>query len=212
MLPADSRARPPYFPEQRHPLVTELAGYDDLELLAAFQQHPECGRYFVALFCRYSSLLYALAARAAADAVQVDYLFAMTWRHIFYELRGLDADLLVAAGARSLRSWLVEMVGFCAQQVALPSPENIHYDLAAASPPLWCHLEGALDGLSPLERAVLLLTQSAGWPLERVAEQVAISEPTPPSLESLEACLQSAQRRLERALPGDVREIYLVAA
>ena len=207
-----ARLQPPQFPEQQHPIIAALADYDDLELLMAFQQYPDCGRYFAAIFCRHGALLYALAARAATAPVQVDYLFAMSWRHIFYELRGLDAHHLEATGTRSLRSWLVEMVGFCARHVPLPPPEAIRYDLTAVPPPLWCHLEGALDELQPLERVALLLTESAGWTLEQVAERVASVAPEPPSLASLAACLQSAQQRLERILPSDVREIYLSAA
>ena len=207
-----TRPQPPHFSERQHPIVVALEGYDDLELLEAFQQYPDCGRYFVALFCRYGALLYALAARSATATVQVDYLFAMSWRHIFYELRGLDTHQLEVTGERSLRSWLVEMVGVCTRCVTLPPPEAIRYDLATTPPPLWCHLEGALDDLLPLERVVLLLTQSTGWTFEQVANCVASPTQEPPSQATLETSLRSARQRLERALPGDVREIYLSLA
>ena len=205
-------ARGPQFPESLHPTVAALADRSDLELLAAFQQFPDSGRYFIALFCRYGPLLYALVARAATEPVRVDYLFAMSWRHIFYELRGLDVYQLETAGEVSLRSWLVDMVGFCTQRVALPPAEAITYDLAAAPPPLWCHLESALDTLSPLERLTVLLTQSGDWDLARVAAWVAENGTETPSISDLEACSQAAYQQLERALPSDVREIYLVPA
>ncbi|MEO0947007.1 MAG: sigma-70 family RNA polymerase sigma factor [Cyanobacteria bacterium J06641_5] len=214
MSPVDrsTHLQPPLFPERQHPIVSALEGYDDLELLVAFQQYPSCGRYFVALFCRYGALLHTLVARSATTIVQVDYLFAMSWRHIFYELRGLDPHQLEATGTRSLRSWLVEMVGVCARCVTLPPPGAIRYDLSTAPPPLWCHLEGALDDLLPLERVVLLLTQSTGWTLEQVADRIAADTSESPSLTTLETSLHSARQRLERSLPSDLREIYLSLA
>ncbi len=201
--------RAPRFSESQHPSVAALADRTDIELLRAFQQFPDSSRYFVALFCRYGPLLHTLAARAAAEPVGVDYLFALSWRHIFYELRGLDVYQLEAVGQESLRSWLVEMLGFCARHVQLPPAEAISYDVAAAPPPLWCHLEAALDTLSPLERLTLLLTQSGGWSLAQVAAWVAEHGAETASIAELEACLQVAYQQLERALPGDLREIYL---
>lgn len=205
------RARGPQFPESQHPTILALADYSDLELLAAFQQFPASGRYFIALFCRYGALLHALAARAATAGAPADYLFAMSWRHIFYELRGLDVYQLKTAGEVSLRSWLVAMVGFCAQHVALPSAGMVPYSLAAAPPPLWCHLESALDALSPLERLTVLLVRSGGWTLAEVAAWMAENGPEAPSVGDLEASLQAAEGQLERSLPSDVRDIYLTS-
>ncbi|MGK7903155.1 MAG: sigma-70 family RNA polymerase sigma factor [Hormoscilla sp.] len=80
----------PEFPECNHTIIKSLFNHSDRELLTLFQLHPECGRYFTAIFCRYYPIVYTLISQSARSPVQADYLFALTWRHIFHELRGLD--------------------------------------------------------------------------------------------------------------------------
>jgi len=80
----------PEFPECNHRIVKSLFHNSDRQLLTLFQLHPECGRYFSAIFCRYYPIVYTLISQSARSPVQAEYLFAVTWRHIYYELRGLD--------------------------------------------------------------------------------------------------------------------------
>jgi hypothetical protein len=80
----------PHFSESNHPIVKSLFHHSDQELLTLFQRYPEQGKYFTAIFCRYSPIVFTLIRHSARSPVQADYLFALTWRHIFYELRGLD--------------------------------------------------------------------------------------------------------------------------
>lgn len=80
----------PEFPECNHIIVKSLFNHSDRQLLSLFQLHPECGRYFTAIFCRYYPIVYTLISQSARSPVQADYLFALTWRHIYHELRGLD--------------------------------------------------------------------------------------------------------------------------
>jgi len=80
----------PQFNECNHTIVKSLFHHSDRQLLTLFQLHPEWGRYFTAIFCRYYPIVYTLISQSARSPVQADYLFALTWRHIYYELRGLD--------------------------------------------------------------------------------------------------------------------------
>ena len=80
----------PQFNECNHTIVKSLFHHNDRQLLTLFQLHPEWGRYFTAIFCRYYPIVYTLISQSARSPVQADYLFALTWRHIYYELRGLD--------------------------------------------------------------------------------------------------------------------------
>ncbi|WP_198016809.1 RNA polymerase sigma factor [Rubidibacter lacunae] len=200
--------RIPHFPEAQHPIVRSLATSSDRDLLADFREHPEQGKYFTALFCRYSPLIYALVRHGARSPVQADYLFALTWRHMYHELRGLDPLLVDDEGENSLQSWLVRTAGFCVSQIELPPPEDINYDLQAASPPLWCHLELAMDRLPPLERFVVLMAQTFHWNDTRIAAYLQAEEEMLSPAE-VRAALQDGYRQLEQALPADIRAIYL---
>lgn len=80
----------PQFPECNHTIVKSLFNHSDRQLLTLFQLHPECGRYFTAIFCRYYPIVYTLISQSVRSPVQADYLFALTWRHIYHEMRGLD--------------------------------------------------------------------------------------------------------------------------
>lgn len=83
----------PQFPECDHSLVQSLQNLSDRELVSQFQQHGEAGRYFTAIFCRYSPMVYSLIRHSARSPVQAEYLFALTWRHILHELGGVDCPL-----------------------------------------------------------------------------------------------------------------------
>ncbi|MEB3212196.1 MAG: sigma-70 family RNA polymerase sigma factor, partial [Leptolyngbyaceae bacterium] len=80
----------PQFPECQHLLVTALSEKTDQELVSLFQMHPTQGKYFVALFCRYSADIYTLIQKDVRSPVQGEYLFSMVWKQIHHELQHLD--------------------------------------------------------------------------------------------------------------------------
>jgi len=138
----------PHFSESNHPLVKSLFHYSDRELVTLFQRYPEQGKYFTAIFCRYSPIVYTLIRHSARSPVQADYLFALTWRHIFYELRGMDFIKEAASESNTFQSWLINMTAVCINQAELPPVESIHYSLQAAPPPLWCYLGGSIRAVT----------------------------------------------------------------
>ncbi|MGG6293016.1 RNA polymerase sigma factor [Leptolyngbya sp. AN02str] len=196
----------PSFPEANHPLVKSLSHYGDQELLALFQKNPDAGQYFTAIFCRYSPLVYTLIANTARSPVQADYLFAQTWRHVFYELNGLE--LPPDPSKKSLQSWLLNVTANCVNTIELPPVEEIHYSLDSAPPPLWCYVERSLGQLSPLQRLMVLMSQTYHWSETRIAAYLqAEGEYISPA--DVKAQLVEAYRQLETGLPEDISTIYL---
>lgn len=202
----------PTFPECSHPLVKSLCHYSDDELLTLFQRHPDAGQYFTAIFCRYSPIVYTLIRHSARSPVQADYLFAITWRHIYHELRGLDLHQLSAAKALpepvTLQSWLINITAVCINRADLPTVESIHYSLQAASPPLWCYVEQALEQLPPIQRLMILMAQTFHWSETRIAAYLQAEGETVAPAE-VKAQLQAGYAHLEEILPEDIRAIYL---
>jgi hypothetical protein len=199
----------PHFPEANHPLVKSLFHQSDEELLTLFQRYPETGKYFMAIFCRYSPIVYTLIRHSARSPVQADYLFALTWRHIYYELGGLV--LTGAPGDQenlTLQNWLINITAYCINEIKLPPTEAIHYSLKTTSPPLWCYVEQALDQLPPVLRFVVLMAQTFHWSETRIAAylQAEGENITPFEVANF---LQEGYRMLEDKLPGDVRTVYL---
>jgi hypothetical protein len=198
----------PSFPECNHSLVKSLGHYSDQELLTLFQRHADAGQYFAAIFCRYSPMVYTLIRHSARSPVQADYLFAMTWRHIFYELNELDIRQMGEESGFTLQSWLLNMTAICMNQVDLPPVESIHYNLEAAPPPLWCYMERALDQMPPILRLMVLMAQTFGWSETRIAAYLQ-AEGDVMSPAEVRVRLQEGYRLLEEKLPEDVRAIYL---
>lgn len=199
----------PSFPECNHSLVKSLAHYSDQELLTLFQRHPDAGQYFAAIFCRYSPMVYTLIRHSARSPVQADYLFAQTWRHIFYELSGLDLRSPDGEAAFTLQSWLLNVSAVCINQAELPPVEAIHYNLKAAPPPLWCYMERALDQLPPVLRLIVLMAQTFGWSETRISAYLQ-AEGDAMSAAEVRVRLQEGYQLLEENLPEDVRAIYQV--
>lgn len=206
----------PSFPECNHPIVQQLGHLSDRELLQHFKAEPEAGRYFTAIFCRYSPVVFSLINHSARSPVQAEYLFALTWRHILNELGGLElpaanpSENPAEAQGRSLslQSWLINVTALCINQAALPDVEEIHYSLAQASPPLWCYVERALERLDPLERLILVMAQTFRWSDTRISAYLqAEGERIPPTEVSVR--LRQAAQNLEAALPEDIRALYL---
>jgi len=205
----------PHFPEAQHPIVASLAARSDLELLDLFQRYPDSGRYFVALFCRYSPIVYTLARHATLSPVQTDYLFAKTWQRIFRELTILDLRLAqenLGGSANleefTLQNWLINITAVCVNQAELPSVESIHYSLSNASPPLWCYLENALDRQEPMTRLMTIMAQTLHWSEPRIAAYLqAEGETISPA--GVRARLRQGYRAIQESLPPDIRAIYL---
>lgn len=202
----------PPFPECDRTLIQSLFHHPDQDLVQLFQKHPESGRYFTAIFCRYSALVYSLIRHSAKSPVQAEYLFAVTWRHVFHELGALDCsaaqDSLPEGKAFSLQGWLINVTALCINQAVIPEVESIHYSLQQASPPFWCYVEQALDQLPPAERLMVLMARTFRWSETRIAAYLqAEGERTTP--EQVKDRLQGAYQQLEAALPTDIRGIYL---
>jgi hypothetical protein len=199
----------PHFPEANHPLVKSLFHYGDQELLNLFQSHPEAGKYFTAMFCRYSPIVYTLIRHSARSPVQADYLFALTWRHIYYELGGLDlTNAESSKETLTLQNWLINMTAFCINDLELPPTEAIHYSLQATSPPLWCYIEQALEQMPPVLRLMVLMAQTFHWSETRIAAYLQAEGEAIAPLD-VANFLQEGYLMLEDKLPADVRAIYL---
>jgi hypothetical protein len=198
----------PHFPEANHPLVKSLFHHSDHELLTLFQGHPDAGKYFTVIFCRYSPIVYTLIRHSARSPVQADYLFALTWRHIYYELGGLNLTAPESGEqALTMQNWLINMTAFCINEIKLPPTEAIHYSLQATSPPLWCYVQQALDQLPPVLRLIVLMSQTFHWSETRIAAYLqAEGEAIAPN--EVANFLQEGYRMLEDKLPADIRAIY----
>ena len=195
----------PEFPEANHPLVRPLLQSSDQELVQGFQQYPEEGKYFTALFCRFGGMSYSLLRNMARSPLQVDYLFARVWRNIFYELNHLVMD--AGGPSFSMQAWILNKVASCITQDQLPAIETIQYTLGTAPPPLWCYIQIALDQLSPLPRLILVLSQTFHWQDHRiVAVLQAEGEDLTP--DQIAEYLQDGYQALQQALPEDMQEIY----
>ncbi|AKG24110.1 RNA polymerase sigma factor [Calothrix sp. 336/3] len=199
----------PHFPEANHPLVKSLFHHSDQELVKLFQQHPEAGRYFTAIFCRYSPIVYTLIRHSARSPVQADYLFALTWRHIHYEMGGLNLEAASASQeALTLQNWLINMTAYCINEIELLPTEAIHYSLKTTSPPLRCYVEQALEQLPGMLRLIVLMAQTFHWSETRIAAYLQ-AEGDAISPNEVANFLQEGYRMLEEKLPADVRTIYL---
>jgi hypothetical protein len=199
----------PQFPEANHPLVRSLFHYSDQELLNLFQSYPGNGKYFTAIFCRYSPIVYSLIQHSARSPVQADYLFALTWRHIYYELGGLNLiNPETGKENLTLQNWLINITAFCINQIKPPPTETIHYSLPATSPPLWCFVEQALAQLPPMLRLMVLMAQTFHWSETRIAAYLQ-AEGEKISPQDVADYLQTGYRMLEDKLPEDIRSIYL---
>lgn len=198
------------FSESTHPLVTALTHYSDQDLLTLFQRHPDRGQYFVMIFRRYSPIVHTLIKHSVRSPVQADYLFAITWRHVFNELGGLNLreGLPADIAPITLQNWLINMTAACINRVVLPPVESIHYSLQSASPPLWCYVERSLDQLQPLQRLMILMAQTFHWSETRISAYLqAEGEFLSPA--EVKQALTEAYHQLERVLPQDISEIYL---
>ena len=199
----------PEFPEANHPIVRSHLESPDQVLVRGFQHHPDQGQYFTAIFCRYGALSYTLLQNMAQSSLQIDYLFARLWRNIFFELRTFELDTTDGDNeGRVLQNWISDRIALTIHEEELPQIETIQYSLKAASPPLWCYLQQALDQLPPLLRLILVLSQTHHWQNDRISSFLQSKGETIESTQ-IPAKLGEAQQLLLDALPTDIRDIYL---
>jgi len=197
-----------HLPESSHPLVKSLFHHKDQELLTLFQNYPDQGKYFVAIFCRYALIVYTLIRHSVRSPVQADYLFSQTWRHIFYEMRPLNLrEQDNTEGGTTLQNWLINITAICINQADLPPVESIQYSLSVAPPPLWCYVGLVLDTMEPLLRLILVMAQTFHWSETRISAYLqAEGESVSPN--EVKELLKGAYRALGDNLPADIREIY----
>ncbi len=197
------------FPESNHSIVKSLFHHSDQELLTLFQNYPDQGKYFVAIFCRYGLIIQTLIQNSVRSPVQADYLFAQTWQHIFYELRGLDlrAGADEAGGNTTLQNWLINVTAILINQTEMPAVESIRYSLQIAPPPLWCYVKQVLEQLEPLLRLIILMSQTFHWSEIRIAAYLQ-AEGDNISSEQVKSLLQEGYHHLDTNLPEDIKAIY----
>lgn len=200
----------PTIPEANHPLIQPLLSQSDQELLQLIRQHPHQGRYFTALFCRYSDFIYTLFNQHANFYVQVDYLFAQTWRSIFQLLSDPQDPPNIDFSQPGLLNLIADQVAARILQEPLPPVESIHYSLSAAPPPLWCYLETSLDQMPAETRLIMVMAQTFHWSIPRIVAYLE-SEGQKRSPEEVQAKVNEGYRLLKKSLPEDICEIYLTS-
>lgn len=196
--------RIPEFIEANHPLILSLRHQSDQELLRQYQEFPEQGKFFAAIFYRYQPIVYSLITQAVVNPEISNYLLAASWRQFFYELRGLVINL--ESPLNSLQDWLIYHTNVYLKQVQLP--EIITYDIYKTPPPLWCYVQEGLDSLHPLLRFILVMTEKFNWTQTRLASYLQAEGETI-SVGEIVYCLEQAYQYLESNLPEDIRLIYL---
>jgi hypothetical protein len=200
----------PAMPEAAHPLVQPWLDTTDTELLQLIQQHPDQGRYFTALFCRYGTFVYTLLSQHAKVSLQADYIFARTWRKVFLALtQPVNHPELDIQGIDPL-SWISDQAAATIRQEPLPAIESIHYSLSAAPPPLWCYLEAALDQMPATTRLIMVMDQTFHWNTDRIMAYFE-SEGEILSFREVQEYLEQGYKILEVSLPEDISEIYLTS-
>jgi hypothetical protein len=197
----------PHFAESDHQLIQSLFHHSDRSLLTLFQQHRDQGRYFTAIFCRYSPIVYTLIANTKRSPQETNYLFALTWREVFHSLDQLVLRENGSPEVHSLQNWLIYMSVLCLNQKNLKPDTVNNYDLKTAPPPLWCYLEEALEKLPAKIRFILVMSELFNWSTTRITAYLqADGENISPT--EVEELLEQGYRMLTRGIPEDIRLIY----
>ncbi|WP_309735884.1 sigma-70 family RNA polymerase sigma factor [Chamaesiphon sp. OTE_75_metabat_556] len=196
----------PTFAEANHEILQSLANHTDRELVSLHQLHPEQGKFFTALFCRYGAIVHSVVQQAVESQLQADYLFAIAWRQIFAELGRVQ--LAPDPEATNWQSWLMDITGGTIDLVEVPPPAQIRSTLTAAPPPLRCYLERGLDAIPPLSRLIVVMTQSLKWNEQRISAYLQGEGQKIPTAD-IPTYLATGYQQLEAAVPKDIRDIYL---
>jgi hypothetical protein len=194
----------PTFAEAHHESILALEHYTDAELIQSHIQEPEKAQFFIAFFCRYSSIVYSIIQHVAGDQLQIDYVFALAWQRVFDRLQELDdrqIDKIV------WQQWVVMVAGELVGPQKLPPSNEITYRLAVTSPPLRCYTTRSLELIQPLLRLVFIMGNQWHWSAAQIstalqAEGEDLAEMDVPLY------LAEAQKSFEKTLPLDLLEIY----
>ncbi len=198
----------PTFPESNHHLIKSLNDSSDGFLLSRYQEYPQEGKYFTTIFCRYSPIVYSLIENSMSSLQEANYLFALTWREIFYEMRGLSLKEDTEPEINSFQKWIIYISALCINEKNLDLSKSINYNLKTGSPPLWCYLEQALEKLPPINRFVLVMKENWNWSLNRLTAYLQ-ADGEMITQADVDIWLNQAYEMLETALPEDIRIIYL---
>jgi hypothetical protein len=196
----------PTFAEANHEILQSLANHTDRELVSLHQLHPEQGKFFTALFCRYGAIVHSIVQQAVESQLQADYLFAIAWRQIFAELGRVQ--LATDPEATNWQNWLMDITGGTIDRVEVPAPAQIRSTLTAAPPPLRCYLERGLDAIPPLSRLIVVMTQSLKWNEQRISAYLQGEGQKIPTAD-IPTYLATGYQQLEATVPTDIRDIYL---
>jgi hypothetical protein len=196
----------PTFAEANHEILQSLANHTDRELVSLHQLHPEQGKFFTALFCRYGAIVHSVVQQAVESQLQADYLFAIAWRQIFAELGRVQ--LATDPEATNWQNWLMDITGGTIDRVEVPAPAQIRSTLTAAPPPLRCYLERGLDAIPPLSRLIVVMTQSLKWNEQRISAYLQGEGQKIPTAD-IPTYLATGYQQLEATVPKDIRDIYL---
>ena len=196
----------PTFPEADREIIKSLAVYSDRELVSLHQLHPEQGKFFTALFCRYAAIVHSVVQHAVESQVQADYLFAVAWKQIFEELDRVK--LSANPEATNWQNWTIDITGSTIDRIEIPPADRIRYTLAAAPPPLKCYLKRALDRLPPLSRLIVVMTQNLKLNEQRICAYLQ-GEGQKIPVASIPDYLAEGYRQLAAAIPEDIQDLYL---
>lgn len=197
------------FPEEKNNLIEPLLSYQDSDLLNLFQQNLEQGKYFVAIFCRHSPLIYTLISHSISSEPIVNYLFSIIWREIFQQLPELKLDELnLDAELQSLSNWLIYITGVGIAKYESISSPSFDKNLPARYLPVKCYLEKSLEQLPPLYRLILVLSENFDWTSEQIVDYLQ-QQGEKMNILDLEAYLEEGYQMLLDNLPKDISFIYL---
>lgn len=195
------------FPEANHPLIQRLLLYEDSELLSLWQQHPDQGKYLVAIFCRHSPLIYTLITNFMSSEDGVNHLFVYIWEKIFVQLSSLKLDQKENSELQSLSTWLIYICSLNLVESEFLSLEFAKETISGRYLPLKFYLEQALDSLPPLHRLILVMSEKFAWTYEQIIDYLE-QQGESFSMEDLQVYLSEAYQLLKNNLPEDICTIY----
>ncbi len=199
------------WPECRSSLVRGLGIYSDQELVTHLQNHPEQGRYFIALFCRFERQVDAQMRTRLPPLSESQRHWI--WEQLFL---GLSQLQVTDPGTFSLSTWMEQQVNMRMTEVEVSSQDQSERELvsereqslAAISPVLHCYVQQALAKLPPDKRFVLVLHDTFRWTEHQILTQLR-QEGISLSPQATLEFIQSARQTLFQELPGDIRALYL---
>jgi hypothetical protein len=198
----------PSFAEAHHELVQSVQHYSDAELVRSHRQAAPQAKFFVALFCRYSSITYSIIQHVAGEKIQVDYLFALAWQRIFDRLDQLEDKEIDKI---QWQNWIVSTAGELVSTEKLPASDRITYRLQEVSPPLRCFVERSLRLMQPLLRLVLMMSERWHWSTAKIYSQLN-AEGEDISEMDVPLYISESQKAFTKTLPIDLLDIYRAAS